>query len=67
MVNWVKDDTDAYHNLDDYCQISVVLIDDNNKFAIRAFAKTKGYVDLFTYDTLIDAKINLKNLMDKYI
>jgi hypothetical protein len=67
---WIKDEEDYFHNLDDYSQINVVYDEDfrgDKKYSIRAFAKNKGYVDLYYFETLEEAKLLLKNLMLRFI
>ncbi len=62
-MTWIKDNEDAYHNTDEFCQISVVYEANPARYVIRAYSKTKGYVDMFWFKDLDKANLYLKNLM----
>jgi len=66
-MTWIKDNEDAYHNSDEFCQISVVFDDDKERYVIRAYSKIKGFVDMFSFTDLDEAKLYLKNLMSAII
>lgn len=69
-MNWIKDEEDYYHNLDDFCQINVVYDDDfcgEKKYAVRAHRKSSGCLDLYHFDTLEEAKLHIRNIMLRFI
>lgn len=61
-MTWIKDNEGSYHNSDVFCQISVV-VDDEDRYLIRAYSTNKGYVDLHWFKELDDANLYLKTMM----